>query len=63
MKRIILFMAAVFGSVAMLHAQEVAEVKKMSADSVVVESVAKEPRFLPMRQRVDRNVGDNKFVY
>lgn len=66
MKRIILFMAAVFGSVAMLHAQEVAEVAevaKVSTDSVVVESVAKETRFLPMRQRVDRNVGDNKFVY
>lgn len=56
-------MAAVFGSVAMLHAQEVADVAKVSADSVVVESVGKETRFLPMRQRVDRNVGDNKFVY
>ena len=63
MKRFILFMAAVFGSVAMLHAQEVADVAKVSADSVVVESVGKETRFLPMRQRVDRNVGDNKFVY
>ena len=63
MKRIILFMAAVFGSVAMLHAQEVAEVAKVSADAIAEESVAKETRFLPMRQRVDRNVGDNKFVY
>ena len=63
MKRFILLMAAVFGSVAMLHAQEVADVAKVSADSVVVESVGKETRFLPMRQRVDRNVGDNKFVY
>ena len=38
-------MAAVFGSVAILHAQEVAEVAevaKVSTDSVVVESVAKE---------------------
>lgn len=49
MKRLILFMVAAFVSVATLQAQEITPETKT--------------RFLPMRQRVDRNVGDNKFVY
>ena len=48
MKRVILFIAAAIVSVATLQAQEITPETKT--------------RFLPMRQRVDRNVGDNKFV-
>lgn len=48
MKKVILFIAAAIVSVATLHAQEITPETKT--------------RFLPMRQRVDRNVGDNKFV-
>ena len=42
-------MVAAFVSVATLQAQEITPETKT--------------RFLPMRQRVDRNVGDNKFVF
>ena len=48
MKKVILFIAAAIVSVATLQAQEITPETKT--------------RFLPMRQRVDRNVGDNKFV-
>ena len=52
MKRFILFVAAALVSVVTLQAQEVAVVSKKA-----------ENRFLPMRQRVDRNIDKNKFVY
>lgn len=58
MKRLILLLAAAMVSVATLSAQdEVAVVDAASTD------VAKTSRFLPMRQRVDRHIDRNKFVY
>lgn len=57
MKRLILFMVAAFVSVATLQAQETVALETPA------EETAPKTRFLPMRQRVDRNIGDNKFVY
>ena len=49
MKRFILFLVAASLSVATLYAQDTIPTTKN--------------RFLPTRQRVDRNIGVNKFVY
>ena len=62
MKRIILLLAAVMVSVATLQAQEPKETKSGKAQSSLKSDEAK-TRFLPMRQRIDRNIDSNKFVF
>lgn len=57
MKRLILLVAAAIVSVATLSAQETTSPAMGSNGEV------KKTKFLPMRQRVDRHVDRNKFVY
>lgn len=57
MKRLILLVAAAIVSVATLSAQETTSPAMDSNGEV------KKTKFLPMRQRVDRHVDRNKFVY
>ena len=63
MKKFILFVAAAIVSVVPLQAQEVAVKSEPSASKVAIESNVENKRFLPMRQRVNRNIDKNKFVY
>ena len=63
MKKFILFVAAAIVSVVTLQAQEVAVKSEPSASKVALESDVENKRFLPMRQRIDRNIDKNKFVY
>lgn len=57
MKRLILLVAAAIVSVATLSAQET------TARTENANSEANKTKFLPMRQRIDRHVDRNKFVY
>ena len=63
MKKFILFVAAAIVSVVTLQAQEVTVKSEPSASKVALESDVENKRFLPMRQRVNRNIDKNKFVY
>ena len=63
MKKFILFVAAAIVSVVPLQAQEVAVKSEPSVNAIAAESKVENKRFLPMRQRIDRNIDKNKFVY
>lgn len=63
MKKFILFVAAAIVSVVTLQAQEVVVKSEPSASKVALGSDVENKRFLPMRQRVNRNIDKNKFVY
>lgn len=62
MKRLILLLAAAMVSVATLSAQETST-QTVTAQATSTSDEVKKTKFLPMRQRVDRHIDRNKFVY